>query len=418
MQIYTDVGGRPGIDCGGFCKFCFYKNVDYSRIDSLNLGCVNCPPNQIGCDKCDAMINRVNNNFKDLNKILTDIDKKIFMQELLNPAVDLELIIGAGADIFYYPQVRELVLELKKNDLHLHLGYTCGKAIRDENFADDIISRGLDELSFSVFSTNPQLRKNWMRDKNPEAAVSALKEFCQNIDVNASVVAIPGINDYQEIYETCSDLEEWGVKTFVLRRFANFKEQGLILNNDQPIIEGITPHTYDEFQELVDKISGEFSFRTLAFPFYDPEKNFPFAILKEKNQGYLKRLPEIEKSATIITGKLAAPFLEKFLKLTGKSSLVNILTLKKDIADLIVPEDLKSADLGEVQENVILPYGALVHKRQAVEILGEDGLKRNIKRGPIVLTHPYYESIDFNQEKLIKYELKSFKELIKTINSF
>lgn len=49
MEIYTDVGGRPGLDCGGFCKFCFYKNVDFNNLKSLKIGCIDCPPGQIGC---------------------------------------------------------------------------------------------------------------------------------------------------------------------------------------------------------------------------------------------------------------------------------------------------------------------------------------------------------------------------------
>jgi len=64
MEIYTDVGGRPGLDCGGFCKFCFYKNVDFNNLKSLKIGCIDCPPGQIGCKKCQALINRVNNDFK------------------------------------------------------------------------------------------------------------------------------------------------------------------------------------------------------------------------------------------------------------------------------------------------------------------------------------------------------------------
>lgn len=419
MQIYTDVGGRPGIDCGGFCQFCFYKNVDFQGLNSLNLGCTNCPPQQIGCEKCHALVNRVNNNFKPLPDVFIDLKRKILMQELwgsLNK--NLDVVIGAGADIFYYPHLIDLVSVLKESKLHLHLGYTCGKAINNVCLAEDLISIGLDELSFSVFSTDPRLRGKWMKDKNPEDAVKALKLFCENIDVNASVVAVPGVNDEEQIFETCSDLEEWGVNTFVLRRFANFKSQGLILNNNQPILGEVTPHTYEEFQELVRKISCEFSFRMLAFPFYDHQKNFPFAILKKENRKYLEELSEIKSPATIITSKLAAPFLRKIFQLIDKMGLVNIVYVEKEIADLITPEDLEFIDLSEVEKDVIIPRGALVHQETAHKILSKDGVNRNIKRGPYVLTHPYYESIDFTHEELIRHELKSFNELIYSINHF
>jgi methanogenesis marker radical SAM protein len=416
MEIYTDVGGRPGLDCGGFCQFCFYKNVDFNRLKSLKIGCADCPPHQIGCEKCQALINRVENDFKPLPRVFMDLENKLMQNSWDALNRNLKVVIGAGADIFYYPHLKELVSVIKASYLPLHLGYTSGKAIKDESFARELISLGLDELSFSVFSTDPELRRKWMRDRNPEEAVKSLKLFCENIEVNASVVVIPGVNDGKRLFQTGSDLEEWGVKTFVLRRFANFKNQGLILNDDRPILEGIKPHSYEEFQKLVRKVSDEFSFRVLAFPFYDPEKDFPFVILKEKNRRYLEELPSVKTEATVITSRLTAPFLKKFFELVDESDLVNVIGVDKEIADLITHEDLESIDLAEVRKNVVLPSGALVHDEQAQEIFSKDGVRRRIKRGPYVLTHPYYESVDFNTEELIEHELKSFKALIDKVN--
>jgi len=416
MEIYTDVGGRPGLDCGGFCQFCFYKNVDFNRLKSLKIGCADCPPHQIGCEKCQALINRVENDFKPLPRVFMDLENKLMQNSWDALNRNLKVVIGAGADIFYYPHLKELVSVIKASYLPLHLGYTSGKAIKDESFARELISLGLDELSFSVFSTDPELRRKWMRDRNPEEAVKSLKLFCENIEVNASVVVIPGVNDGKRLFQTGSDLEEWGVKTFVLRRFANFKNQGLILNDDRPILEGIKPHTYEEFQELVREVSDEFSFRVLAFPFYDPEKDFPFVILKEKNRGFLEELPPVKREATVVTSKLSSPFLKRFFELVDESDLVNVIGVDKEIADLITHEDLESIDLAEVRKNVVLPSGALVHDEQAQEIFSKDGVRRRIKRGPYVLTHPYYESVDFNTEELIEHELKSFKALIDKLN--
>ena len=416
MEIYTDVGGRPGLDCGGFCQFCFYKNVDFNRLRSLKIGCADCPPHQIGCEKCQALINRVENDFKPLPRVFMDLENKLMQNSWDALNRNLKVVIGAGADIFYYPHLKELVSVIKASYLPLHLGYTSGKAIKDESFTRELISLGLDELSFSVFSTDPELRRKWMRDRNPEEAVKSLKLFCENIEVNASVVVIPGVNDGKRLFQTGSDLEAWGVKTFVLRRFANFKNQGLILNDDRPILEGIKPHSYEEFQKLVRKVSDEFSFRVLAFPFYDPEKDFPFVILKEKNRGFLEELPPVKREATVVTSKLSSPFLKRFFELVDESDLVNVIGVDKEIADLITHEDLESIDLAEVRKNVVLPSGALVHDEQAQEIFSKDGVRRRIKRGPYVLTHPYYESVDFNTEELIEHELKSFKALIDKVN--
>ena len=224
-----------------------------------------------------------------------------------------------------------------------------------------------------------------MGDKNPVEAVESLKLFCENIDVNASVVVVPGVNDQENLFQTASDLEEWGVKNFLLRRFANFKYQGLILNDNRPIIKGINPQTIEEYQELVKKITDEFSFRVMSYPYYDYKKDFPFAILKRKNRKYLDELPKIISKATIITGKLAAPYLIKFFDLVDEDGLVNVVNVDKEVADLITHEDLTTIDLDEVKEKVIIPLAALIHDKRTQEILSKDGTPRKIIRGPLNL---------------------------------
>ncbi len=419
MEIFTDVGGKPGIDCGGFCEFCFYKNVDFKKLESISIGCINCPANHIGCDYCHNTVTRVKNDFKPFNNVLNDLKGKIDKQELLGSLDDykeLKIIIGAGADVFYYPKLRELVSALKESQLNLHLGYTSGKPIKHESMAESLVSLGVDEISFSVFSTDPVKRRKWMNDFTPEESLRGLKIFCENIDVNASVVVIPGVNDKEEIFNTCINLEEWGVKSFVLRRFANFKNQGLILNN-KPIIKGITPHTYEEFQRLVHDVAREFSFKVLGYPFSDPKNDFPFAISRIKNRVYLEKLPDIKCEATIITSKLAGPYLEKIFEVIDGFNLVNIVTVDKDVADLITHEDLETVNLIDVKRNVIIPSGALVHDKKAEEILNKDGKFRVVVRGPYVLTNPYYKD-EFYEEELLNFELESFTALIDKINSF
>jgi methanogenesis marker radical SAM protein len=415
MEIFTDVGGRTGVDCGGFCEFCFYKNVDFNNLEPI--ACINCPPNQIGCDYCQNIIKRVSNNFKSFSRVLTELKEKLNNEEYktLNHK-DFKIIIAGGADVFNYPHLYELVSRLKESQLHLHLGYTSGKPIKHENMAQSLISLGVDEVSFSVFSTNPDIRKKWMKDETPEGSIKGLKMFCENIDLNASAVIIPGVNDGDKIFETCVDLEEWGVKSFFLRRFANFKNQGLILNN-KPLIEGINPQSYEEFQELVHEVTREFSFKVSGYPFYDPQNESPFAISKIKNKNYLERLQDIKSEVTIITSKLAEPYLHKIFSVIDKFNLVNIVSVDKDIADLITHEDLESINLDEVKRNVIIPSGALVHDKKAAEILCSDGKFRIITRGPYVLTNPYYDG-DLYKEDLLNFELKSFNALIDVINSF
>lgn len=330
---------------------------------------------------------------------------------------DLKINVVGGADNINYPHLYELISTLKEFQVPLHLGYTSGKPIKNENMVEKIISLGVDEINFSVFSTNAEIRRKWMNDETSDASIKGLKMFCENIDINASAVIIPGINDGDQVFKTCADLEEWGIKSLALRRFANFKRQGLVLNN-RTLIEGVTPHSYEEFKDLVLKVTEEFSFKVFAFPFHDPKIRSPFLISKRENRFHLEKLKEIKSEATIITSELAAPFLKKIFGMIDESNLVNIVSLDKEIADLIVHEDLESINLSELKSKVIIPGGALVQDKYSEIILSKDGNHRRIVRGPYVLTNPYNGEEDiFSKEELIKYELESFNALIDKINS-
>jgi methanogenesis marker radical SAM protein len=417
MELNLHVGGRPGIDCGGFCDFCFYKTVDLHNQDSLSLGCVHCPPNQIGCDYCLKSITRIENQFKPLSEVITDVGKNLMTLEYLGKLSyeDLRITISGGADAFYYPHLMETVRILKESNINIHLGYVSGKGIEDIKQVKELIDLGVDELSYSIFSTDPVLRGRWMHDLKPQIPIDSLMLFCQNCQVNASVVVIPGINDVDQILRTCDDLEEWGVESMILRRFANFKNQGLILNDDRPLLEEVSTHSYEEFQDLVSKVAHEYSFTVYGLPYYDPKKDIPFAILKKKNNWILDLLPPIKAEATIITGKLAFPFLEKIFQKIDLYNQVSIAATETDIADLITHQDLEELDLTSLKRNIIIPGGALIHLAESKKILSRDGTLRNVIRGPYALTN---HNIDLNKDELVENEFKSLKELIDKINLF
>lgn len=52
MEILADVGGRPGLDCRGFCSYCYFKGA--KRVQPF--GCKYCMPFQKGCDYCSRAI--------------------------------------------------------------------------------------------------------------------------------------------------------------------------------------------------------------------------------------------------------------------------------------------------------------------------------------------------------------------------
>lgn len=412
MEINVHLGGRPGINCGGFCEFCFYRNTDLSKLNSLKLGCAYCPPDQIGCDYCRNSVTRIENKFKPLQQVITEFGNNLMLLNLSKKLNydNLRITISGGADAFYYPQLTELVKILNKAGTAIHLGYVSGKGIKNIKQAQDLVDLKIDEVSFSIFSTNPNLRKKWMHDENPHKPIESLKMFCENCIVNASAVVIPGVNDEEQIIKTGEDLEKWGAETFILRLFANYKYQGLILNGDKPLIKEIKPFTYEEFQELVGRVSREFSFKVYGLPYYDPDNDSPFAIIKNRNKKYLEKLPLIKSEATIITGKLAFPYLKKIFNIIDKSGKINVISVRKEIADLITWEDLMEIDTDELKTNIIIPAGALVHNLQVLNMFGQD---KNIKRGPYVLTN---HSLQVDKETFLLNEYNSLKELIDIIN--
>ncbi|MEM4196314.1 MAG: methanogenesis-associated radical SAM protein, partial [Methanothermobacter sp.] len=212
-------------------------------------------------------------------------------------------------------------------------------------------------------------------------------------------------------------LEEWGATGFIMMRFANYEHQGLILGNG-PIIEGIEPHTVQEFEDLVRMVDGEFNLRVTGTPVCDPENGTPFVLADDSSREYLEILPEIRGEATIITGSIAAPYIRRIIRNLGAEDMVNVVGVEKDIACLITRKDLEGVDLSELKETVIIPGRAFVHEMQAKEVLSRDGTDRIVIRGPERLTVDGEMSGTLSQYDVIEREMEAFYELIQAINFF
>lgn len=318
--------------------------------------------------------------------------------------------VSGGGDVSCYPELKNLVSFLSQYKKPIHLGYTSGKGLNKED-ALFFIDHGVNEVTFTVFATDPELRRKYMNDKTPEDSLEALRIFSEKCDVYAATVLIPGVNDKDILMKTCADLEEMGVKGLILMRFANSNEHGLILNNS-PIIEGVTSHTISEFISIVDEINEKFDFRVTGTPLYDPETGSPFAIRNDEHA--LSKLPEIKKEATIITSEIAAPLMrEIFDKLGGH---VNVIPVKKDVGCLITIDDIRKLDLSQIKDTVFFPGRAFVHDPEIKKILTSDGKDRLVRRGPDMLTVDGEMSISMTKEEVISKEIEGFTELIQMIN--
>lgn len=403
VEILADVGGSPGKDCRGFCKYCYFRLVK----EVPAFGCKHCMPFQKGCDYCTRGIREQYPGFKPLPMVTSDI-----MGALMFSRDADKITISGGGDVSCYPELKELVAFLGRTGLPIHLGYTSGKGFDSADDADFYVENGVREVTFTVFSADPALRREYMNDKHPEESLEALRRFCKSCDVYAASVLIPGVNDGEDLIRTCDLLEKWGVRGVILMRFANSEEQGLVLGN-APVIPGVVPHTAEAFEGIVRDVASRYSFRVTGTPLGDPEVGSPFAIRHDPKM--LRKLPRVEKEATLISGSVAAPLIQEIFTRLGGS--VNVVPARKDIACLITIRDIEGIDLEDVKETVIFPGRALVHDREIGELLARDGVDRLVRRGPDRLTADGEMTIGMSKGEVLEFEVRAFTELIEMINA-
>ena len=411
MQIVADVGGIPGKDCNGFCKYCYFRKVKGTEA----LGCKNCSLGTVGCDNCTTGVRETGNEFQSPFFVISSVQSSLMLGNYHD--ANLKVNISGGGDVSCYPHLFDIVSAFSDFGLPMHLGYTSGKGIHDAKMAEELVSKEVNEVTFTVFSTDPQIRREWVNDKNAEESLKALQIFCESSEVHAASVIVPGVNDGDDLFKTCSTLEDWGAKAFILMRFANFRNQGLILGNE-PVLDGVVPHELDEFEALVRKINDEFNLKVTGTPLCDPENDTPFAISKDKNKEYLDILSKVTSEATILTSKVAAPFIEKIVGNLEASDLVNVVAVDQDIGCLITRKDFEEVDFSQLKETVIIPGRAYVHDKIAEEILSSDGIARLVTRGPDKLTVDGEMSGTLSREDVLKRELIAFEDLIGAINFF
>jgi methanogenesis marker radical SAM protein len=404
-QLTVDIGGRPGIDCRGFCEYCYFKKVG----DVQAFGCRYCLPFKKGCDYCSRGVKEKYHGFKDLKTIADET-----LATLQSTRDDLSKVtISGGGDPSCYPRFTDLIELMGSTGAPLHIGYTSGKGFDDEKIANLLIDNGLSELSFTVFATDPRLRKRYMHDPSPDVSLKVLERLCENADVYAAAVVLPGINDKKILERTCEWLEQRGAKGLILMRFANRTEQGLILEN-APILKGQRVHSIDEFRNIITDLNNRFSMKISGTPLWDPEIGSPFAIISEPD--LIEKLPRIQRRASVISGNVAAPYIDKVLKARGLIS--PIIAVEKEIACLITIEDLKKLDPAGLEPTVIIPGRAFVHLKEAKEVLSRDGTERDVVRGPEVLTADAETSMGMTREQVLALEMHGFADLIRTINMY
>jgi methanogenesis marker radical SAM protein len=339
-------------------------------------------------------------------------DETLATLQMMTGEID-RVTISGGGDPSCYPEFTDLIELLSGMEVPLHIGYTSGKGFDDVEIADFLIDHGLTEVSFTVFSVDPAKRKRYMHDPTPGVSLKILERLCGEIDVYGAAVVLPGINDGKALEETCQWLDDRGAKGLILMRFANSTDQGLILGNS-PVIKGQRVQSPQEFRDMVTDLASRFSMKISGTPLWDPAIGSPFTIRNEPD--LLDKLPLLQRSATVITGSIAAPAIQAILDARGGG--VNVVATKKEIACLITRDDLKTLDLGEMDDLVVIPGRAFVHDREAEKILTSDGKERTVLRGPEMLTADAETSMGMGRDGVLLMEMEGFAGLITLINRY
>jgi methanogenesis marker radical SAM protein len=402
QYLPVDLGGRPGVDCRGYCEFCYFRRVKHVE----PLGCRHCHSFRVGCTYCTRKI-WAYTGFK--HPWLAAIPA--VAQLLRGDRKKNGLRISGGGDSSCYPRLHDLFEILGGLDVPIKIDYTSGKGFDDPGTGRFLVEHGLTEIDFSVFSVDPELRSRYLHIPRSHRSLSILEYLCNTIDVYAGVVVLPGVNDGDDLIRTCEWLEEQGARGLILMRFGNTEEQGLILGN-APVIRGQRVHGNTEFRDLVVELSGKFRMKINGGPLMDVTCDSPFAIRNRPD--LIGRLPPLLKRATVITGSIAAPFIRQVLDACGSQS--EVIATGKEIACLITLKDLRDLDLSRLEKTVILPGRALLRDQDARKVLSADGIRRTVIRGPDLLTVDADTSLGMSCDEVYHQEVAGFTDLIGLIN--
>ena len=96
MQLVADLGGVPGKDCRGFCKYCYFKKA---KPLTEPLGCRHCPPGKIGCPVCNEGVQEMGHEFYPAFQVLNELQMSLMMNQILEILKSISPVVEMSAAI-------------------------------------------------------------------------------------------------------------------------------------------------------------------------------------------------------------------------------------------------------------------------------------------------------------------------------
>ena len=337
------------------------------------------------------------------------------------------------------PGMRETVY-FKDDDTRL--SFLQGNYVTLTNLSDEDIGRlikmHVSPINISVHTMNPALREKMLHNRFAGRLPEIMKRFAEHeIYMNCQIVLCPGINDGDELDKSLEAMaalypyvSSVSVVPVGLTRYREglcpltcFDQEGSAKVIDQ--VEGIQERLYRKNGSRMVFLSDEFYMNAKRpIPAADLYEGFPqlengvglIASMQEEFDSGIKCLPPMkaEKTVSIATGELAAPFIEKLAnRLTERVEglRIHVYPIKNNffggevnVAGLVCGCDLisqlKERELGE---KLFIPQSML---RDEDEIFLDDTIVADVEEAlRVPVTAIYNDGYDFI-EKITGAELE------------
>ncbi|MDP3387884.1 MAG: DUF512 domain-containing protein [Eubacteriales bacterium] len=286
-------------------------------------------------------------------------------------------------------------LYLKDDDSRL--SFLMGNYLTLTNMTDNeinkIIEYGISPIKVSVHTTNPELRKKMLKNKNADKIMQVFDKFRNtNIEIDCQIVLVPGYNDKSELSKTIFDL--YNIHP-VVRSVAVVPVGITKHRKGLPDLRVVTPDECRENIQIIDGmqkkflkekstrfvyLSDEFYIRgKLELPSYNDYEDFHVldngvgmvrAFEREVDEALKKtKNLKMEKKFTVLTGSLAYDFMtEMAVKISQKIEgiVIDVIEIKNDyfgrdvnVSGLVTASDIISQGKGKLGANVLIPDNML-----------------------------------------------------------